>query len=296
LPQALPYADDTSFCDLRRGGWTRKPSCLYYRGRHGDRTQLLFSSSKAFSTPNQRRESHQGWKTEAKDKEIFMKILMVLTSHDKLGDTGQKTGFWLEEFAAPYYAFKDNNAQITLASPAGGHPPIDPKSDASEAQTEATRRFGDDPEAQKQLAGTLRLDDIKADEYDAIFYPGGHGPLWDLAEDRQSIALIEEFYQKGKPIGSVCHAPAAFRHATDAEDIPLVQGKKVTAFSNSEEAAVQLTEVVPFSVEDMLKENGGKYSKGEDWTSHIEVDGILVTGQNPASSAEAAIALLNLIR
>ncbi len=225
-----------------------------------------------------------------------MKILMVLTSHDRLGDTGQKTGFWLEEFAAPYYAFKDNNAQITLASPAGGQPPIDPKSDASEAQTEATRRFGDDPEAQKQLADTLQLDVVKADEYDAIFYPGGHGPLWDLAEDRQSIALIEEFYQKGKPIGCVCHAPAAFRHATDAEDIPLVQDKKVTAFSNSEEAAVQLTEVVPFSVEDMLKKNGGKYSKGEDWTSHIEVDGILVTGQNPASSAEAAIALLNLIR
>ncbi len=224
-----------------------------------------------------------------------MKILMVLTSHHRLGDTGRKTGFWLEEFAAPYYVFKDNNAQISLASPAGGQPPLDPKSDAPEAQTAATRRFKDDAQAQKQLATTLRLDAVKAEEYDAIFYPGGHGPLWDLAEDRHSIALIEEFYQKGKPIGCVCHAPAALRHATDAEDIPLVQGKKVTAFSNSEEAAVQLTEVVPFSVEDMLREKGGRYSKGDDWTSHIEIDTLLVTGQNPASSAEAAIALIKLI-
>jgi len=224
-----------------------------------------------------------------------MKILMVLTSHDKLGDTGRKTGLWLEEFAAPYYAFRDNNVQIGLASPAGGQPPIDPQSDAPQAQTEATRRFKDDPQAQKQFAGTQRLDTVKPEEYDAIFYPGGHGPLWDLAEDRHSIALLESFFQQGKPIGCVCHAPAALRHATDAEDIPLVQGKKVTAFSNSEEAAVELTEVVPFSVEDMLKEKGGKYSRGDDWSSHIEVDGILVTGQNPASSAEAAIALIDLI-
>lgn len=224
-----------------------------------------------------------------------MKILMVLTSHNRLGNTGQKTGFWLEEFAAPYYVFRDNNVQITLASPAGGQPPIDPTSADPDAQTEATKRFDNDEEAKGQLANTQRLDALNPEDFDAVFYPGGHGPLWDLAEDVQSISLIEAFYRRDKPIGCVCHAPAVLRHAKDPDGIPLVNGKKVTAFTNGEEAAVQLTEIVPFSVEDMLNTNGGIFSKGEYWQSHVEVDGILVTGQNPASSAAAAEALLQLL-
>lgn len=223
-----------------------------------------------------------------------MKILMVLTSHDQLGDTGEKTGFWLEEFAAPFYVFVDAGAEVTLASPKGGQPPLDPKSDAPDAQTAATRRFRDDVAAQQALANTRKLADVDAEGFDALFYPGGHGPLWDLAEDQFSIALIQDFYRAGKPVGAVCHAPAAFRHVVDTEGEPLVEGKKVTGFSNSEEAGVELTDVVPFLVEDMLKERGASYSKGDDWQSHVCTDGLLVTGQNPASSEGAARALLGI--
>ena len=225
-----------------------------------------------------------------------MKILMVLTSHDTLGDTGLKTGFWLEEFAAPFYVFKDRNCEVTLASPKGGAPPLDPKSDAPDSQTAATERFRSDTEALKQLANTLRLDSLKAADFDAVFYPGGHGPLWDLAEDMHSIALIEDVFRSGKPLGLVCHAPGVLRHTKGSGDMPLVKGKRVTGFSNTEEEAVQLTKVVPFLVEDMLKGNAGLYSKGDDWTSHVEVDGNLITGQNPASSTAAAEAMIALLQ
>ncbi|CAN7384786.1 type 1 glutamine amidotransferase domain-containing protein [Pseudomonas sp. GL-B-26] len=221
-----------------------------------------------------------------------MKILMVLTSHDQLGNTGKKTGFWLEEFAAPYFAFKDAGAQLTLASPKGGQPPLDPKSDEPDAQTAATERFRKDPPAQSALASTALLSSARAEDYDAIFYPGGHGPLWDLAEDKISIALIEAFYKAGKPVAAVCHAPGVLRHVKGADGQPLVKGKRVTGFTNSEEEAVQLTKVVPFLVEDMLKEKGGVYSKGADWASYVLTDGLLITGQNPASSEAAAEALL----
>jgi putative intracellular protease/amidase len=225
-----------------------------------------------------------------------MKILMVLTSHDQLGNTGKKTGFWLEEFAAPYYVFRDAGAQLTLASPKGGQPPLDPKSDEPDAQTDATRRFRQDPAAQSALASTVMLGTVKAGDYDAIFYPGGHGPLWDLAEDRDSIALIEAFYNAGKPVAAVCHAPGVLRHAKDADGQPLVKGKKVTGFTNSEEEAVQLTKVVPFLVEDELKAKGGIFSKGPDWASYVLTDGLLLTGQNPASSQAAAEALLSKLK
>lgn len=224
-----------------------------------------------------------------------MKILLVLTSHDQLGNTGHKTGFWLEEFASPYYVFKDAGAQITLASPKGGQPPIDPKSDAPDAQTAATRRFAEDAEAQRLLATSLPLAQVRAEDFDALFYPGGHGPLWDLAEDATSIALIERFVALGKPVGAVCHAPGVLRHVKAADGTPLVRGKRVTGFSNSEEAAVELTDVVPFLVEDMLKAHGGVYGRAADWHSHVEVDGLLVTGQNPASSDASAEALLTLV-
>jgi putative intracellular protease/amidase len=224
-----------------------------------------------------------------------MKILMVLTSHDKLGDTGLKTGFWLEEFASPYYAFKDQNLQITLASPKGGQPPLDPKSDEADMQTAATERFRGDEAAQKLLANTLPLAAIKPADFDAIFYPGGHGPLWDLADDKQSISLIETFYSEGRPLGLVCHAPGVLRHTKNVDGGPLVKGKRVTGFSNSEEEAVQLTKVVPFSVEDMLKELGGQYTKGADWGSHIEVDENLITGQNPASSEAVANEMIKFL-
>jgi putative intracellular protease/amidase len=224
-----------------------------------------------------------------------MKILMVLTSHDKLGDTGNKTGFWLEEFAAPYYVFKDAGAEITLASPKGGQPPLDPSSDADDAQTEATKRFKGDDAAQKELANTEVLSSVSADGFDAIFYPGGHGPLWDLAEDKASINLIESFAASDRPVGAVCHAPAVFKHTKGTDDKPLVSGKTVTGFTNTEEEAVGLTDVVPFLVEDMLKTNGGTYKKGDDWASFVVTDGKLVTGQNPASSEEAAHKLLSLL-
>ncbi|MFM0164708.1 type 1 glutamine amidotransferase domain-containing protein [Paraburkholderia sediminicola] len=221
-----------------------------------------------------------------------MKILMVLTSHDQLGNTGRKTGFWLEEFAAPYYVFKDAGADLTLASPKGGQPPLDPKSDDPDAQTDATRRFSKDAEAQAALANTAKLSTVSAADYDAVFYPGGHGPLWDLAEDPHSIALIEALYAAGKPVGLVCHAPGVLRHTKAPDETSLVRDKPVTGFSNAEEAAVGLTDVVPFLVEDMLKKNGAQYSKGPDWQSHVVVAGNLITGQNPASSEAAAQALL----
>ncbi len=224
-----------------------------------------------------------------------MKILMVLTSHDQLGDTGKKTGFWLEEFAAPYYVMKDAGAEITLASPKGGQPPLDPKSDEPDAQTEATDRFKADQTAQQLLASTTPLSQIKPDEFDAVFYPGGHGPLWDLAEDRDSIALIEAFAAKDRPIGVVCHAPGVLRHVKGTDGQPLVKGRKVTGFTNSEEEAVGLNQVVPFLVEDMLQERGGLYEKGADWGVYVVTDGKLVTGQNPASSEEAAKKLLALL-
>lgn len=224
-----------------------------------------------------------------------MKILMVLTSHDKLGETGKKTGFWLEEFAAPYYVFKDAGAEITLASPKGGQPPLDPTSDAEDAQTEATKRFKADEAAQQELAQTTVLSTVSAEGFDAIFYPGGHGPLWDLAEDADSKALIETFAISDRPIGAVCHAPAVFKHPKGPDGKALVTGRKVTGFTNTEEAAVGLTDVVPFLVEDMLKSNGGVYEKAADWASFVVTDGKLVTGQNPASSNEAARKLLSLL-
>lgn len=221
-----------------------------------------------------------------------MKILMVLTSHDRLGDTGHLTGFWLEEFASPYYVLRDAGVSLTLASPRGGQPPVDPKSQESHAQTAATRRFETDGAARAALAATVPLSTVDIGDFDAVFYPGGHGPLWDLAEDPNSIALIEGALSTGKPVAAVCHAPAVLRHAKDSAGEPLIRGKRVTGFSNTEEAAVGLTEVVPFLVEEMLKANGGDYRRAEDWHSHVERDGLLVTGQNPASSDATAEALL----
>lgn len=224
-----------------------------------------------------------------------MKILMVLTSHDKLGNTGEKTGFWLEEFAAPYYAFLDAGAEVTLASPAGGQPPLDPKSDEEDAQTDATRRFKNDDRVQEQLANTQVLKMIREDAFDAVFYPGGHGPMWDLVDDATSKHLIAAFIDAGKPVGAVCHAPAALTGVkTDAGY--LVSGKRVTGFTNDEEEGVGLTDVVPFLLENRLKQRGGQFRKGESWGPHVEVDGLLVTGQNPASSAPAAEALIQLLR
>lgn len=225
-----------------------------------------------------------------------MKVLIVLTSHDTLGDTGKPTGFWLEEFAAPYYVFKDAGAEIVLASPKGGQPPLDPKSDEPDAQTEMTRRFNDDAEARSLLASTRKLGDVSAQDFDAVFYPGGHGPMWDLSASPTSIALIESFIKAGKPVAAVCHAPAALVGVRDEDREYLVKGKRVTGFTNTEEEAVQLTEVVPFLLEDKLKALGGEYSKGPDWSSYVLVDGLLVTGQNPASSEEAARELLKLLK
>jgi putative intracellular protease/amidase len=225
-----------------------------------------------------------------------MKILLVLTSHGQLGNTGKPTGFWLEELAAPYYVFKDAGAEVLLASPKGGLPPLDPKSDEPDAQTEATRRFRADREAMEALASTTPLASVNADDFDAVFYPGGHGPLWDLAESQDSRTLIETTLAAGKPVAAVCHAPGVLRHVQAADGTPLVKGKRVTGFTNSEEAAVGLTKVVPFLVEDMLKANGGQYSKGADWQSHVVTDGLLVTGQNPASSADGAEALLQVLQ
>lgn len=224
-----------------------------------------------------------------------MNILMVLTSHDRLGDTGKKTGFWLEEFAAPYYVFKDAGANLILASPLGGQPPLDPKSDEPDAQTEATRRFRADAQAQAALANTVKLSSVRAQDVDAVFYPGGHGPLWDLAEDADSIRLIEAMLAAGKPVAAVCHAPGVLARVKGPDGASLVKGKRVTGFTNTEEEAVGLTEVVPFLVEDMLVKNGAQYSKAADWQPYVVTDGLLVTGQNPASSEEGARALLALL-
>jgi putative intracellular protease/amidase len=225
-----------------------------------------------------------------------MKILMVLTSHNQLGNTGKPTGFWLEEFAAPYYVFHDAGLNVTLASPKGGQPPLDPKSDEPDAQTDDTRRFRSDAAAQRLLANTEKLEDIHADNFDAVFYPGGHGPLWDLAEDPHSIKLIEHFWAAGKPVGAVCHAPGVLRKVAKPDGTPLVKGKRVTGFTNSEEEGVGLTAVVPFLVEDELKKAGGLFERTNDWGEFAVVDGHLVTGQNPASSAIAAEELLKLLK
>jgi putative intracellular protease/amidase len=221
-----------------------------------------------------------------------MEILMVLTSHDQLGDTGLMTGFWLEELAAPYYLFKDAGAEVVLASPKGGQPPLDPKSNEPSFQTALTRRFEADAAANAQLAATVRLDSVSQAVFDTVFYPGGHGPLWDLAEDKDSISLIESFLAAAKPVALVCHAPGVLRHVRTPDGKPLVEGKKVTGFTNTEEEAVGLTKVVPFLVEDELKAKGGLYSRGADWGSHVVTDGLLITGQNPASSGPAAKVLI----
>lgn len=225
-----------------------------------------------------------------------MKVLMVLTSHDQLGDTGRKTGFWLEELAAPYYAFRDAGAEIVLASPKGGQPPLDPKSNEPMFQTELTHRFERDADATAQLAHTVRLDSVSQADFDTVFYPGGHGPLWDLVVDKHSIALIESFIAASKPVGLVCHAPGVLRDVKAPSGRPLVEGKRVTGFANTEEDGVGLTDVVPFLVEDMLIAKGGTYSKGADWGSYVVADGLLITGQNPGSSAAAAQRLLDDVR
>jgi len=225
-----------------------------------------------------------------------MKILIVLTSHDTLGNTGRKTGFWLEELAAPYYVFKEAGAEITLASPKGGQPPLDPKSSDPDFQTDDTRKFEADAEAKAALANTVPLSEVNFKDYDAVFYPGGHGPLWDLAEDQHSIKLIENILNSGKPVALVCHAPGVLRHVRTSDGNPLVQGKKVTGFTNTEEEAVGPTNVVPFLVEDELTRNGGKYSKVADWQPYAIQDGLLITGQNPASSKVAAEKLVELLK
>ena len=225
-----------------------------------------------------------------------MKILIVLTSHSELGDTGKKTGFWVEEFAAPYYELANAGAEITLASPKGGQPPIDPSSQLAAAQTKFTQRFDKDGPLKQKLAHTLKLSEVKASDYDALFYPGGHGPLWDLVKDTNSIVLIESFQQLGKPVALVCHAPCALLNVKLPNGDPLIKGKNVTGFSDTEEAAVKLTKVVPFLLEDELKKAGGHYTKGPDWGVYVQTDGLLITGQNPASSAEAAKALMKLLK
>jgi putative intracellular protease/amidase len=225
-----------------------------------------------------------------------VKILMVLTSHDQLGNTGKETGFWLEEFAAPYYVLKDAGATITLASPDGGQPPIDPKSDLPENQTAATRRFRTDPAAEAELANTKKLASVSAADFDAVFYPGGHGPMWDMPDNATSIALIEDFVKADKPVAAVCHAPVALINVRGKDGDYLIKGKRVTGFTDTEEEAVGLTSVVPFLLEDQLRERGGLFSKGPNWSSHIEVDGKLITGQNPASSEAGAKALLEMLR
>jgi len=225
-----------------------------------------------------------------------MNVLFVLTSHDQLSDTGKKTGFWLEEFAAPYYLLKDAGVEVTLASPKGGEPPLDPKSALPENVTESTKRFRTDPLVQAALANTMRLDDVSADDYDAVFYPGGHGTMWDLPDNTTSIELLEAFIRAGKPVGAVCHAPGALVNVRQPDGEYLIRKKHVTGFANSEEEAVGLSEVVPFLLEERLRESGGLYSKGSDWAPYVQVDGKLVTGQNPASSGPAALALLRLLQ
>ena len=224
-----------------------------------------------------------------------MNVLFVLTSHSALGNTGKKTGFWVEEFAAPYYVISDKGVNVTIASPMGGQPPVDPKSEAPDAQTAATKRFYADAALQEKLAHTKKLADVSAADFDAVFYPGGHGPMWDLYDDKHSITLIQNFWAAGKPVAAVCHAPAALLNVKNEKGEPLVKGKKVTGFTNSEEEGVQLTNVVPYLLEDELKAKGGNYSSGNDWSVYVVEDGMLITGQNPASSEEAAKKLLALL-
>lgn len=225
-----------------------------------------------------------------------MKVLFVLTSHSELGETGEQTGFWVEEFAAPYYVLADAGVEITVASPKGGQPPVDPKSELPEAQTIASHRYYNDHILLVKVASSLELNEIDQDDYDAVFYPGGHGPLWDLSKDENSIQLIEDFYRHDKPIAFVCHAPAALMMVKDANGDPLVKGKEVTGFSNTEEEAVKLTTIVPFLLEDELTKLGANYSKGTDWSVHVKKDGLLITGQNPASSEEVAKLLLQMLQ
>ena len=225
-----------------------------------------------------------------------MKVLIVLTSHDELGNSGKKTGFWIEEFAAPYYAFLEAGISVSLASPKGGQPPIDPKSNEPSSQTPSTLRFMADGDLQKMLSHTKKLTEVSADDFDAVFYPGGHGPLWDLTTDKDSIKLIEDFWKSKKPVAAVCHAPSALLNALDEFGNPLVSGKKVTGFTNSEEAGVELTDIVPFLLEDELKNKGGIYTKKEDWKSYVVKDGLLITGQNPASSEEAAQEVIKILK
>lgn len=245
-----------------------------------------------FTSCNDKTEKKKQEEIKTIKTEKMKKVLFVLTSHEDLGDTGEKTGFWIEEFASPYYLLKDKGVEITIASPKGGQPPIDPKSASEDFQTPATERFYADKETQAILSKTVKLETIKQADYDAVFYPGGHGPLWDLAEDKNSIALIEDFYNNNKPVAAVCHAPAIFKHTKNTDGTFLVNGKKVTGFTNGEEEAVELTSVVPFLVEDMLKSNGGMYSKKADWNPYAVEDGLLITGQNPASSELVAELLL----
>ena len=225
-----------------------------------------------------------------------MKVLMVLTSHSKLGNTGEKTGFWIEEFASPYYVLADGGAEITIASPKGGQPPVDPKSELKDAQTPSTERFYKDFKVIDKVAHSLKLSDIKEADYDTVFYPGGHGPLWDLATDKNSIQLIEAFYNHQKPIAFVCHAPAALVNVKAIDGEPLVKGKHLTGFSNTEEEAVKLTKVVPFLLEDELTKHGAHYSKGDDWASYVKQDGLLITGQNPGSSEAVAELILESLK
>lgn len=256
---------------------------------------LLLTVVSASSCKDTKKETPSEKVSEEKielQKQKEMKILFVLTSHDKLGDTGKKTGFWVEEFANPYYTLLDKGAVITIATPKGGAAPIDPSSDGPDAATEDTERFNKDAEAKERIANTKVLADMNPDDFDAVFYPGGHGPLWDLANDQTSIALIEKFNSQEKPVAFVCHAPAALKRVKNTDGTPLVKGKKVTGFTNTEEEAVGLTNVVPFLVEDMLIKNGGIYSKKEDWQPYAIQDGNLITGQNPASSELVAELLL----
>lgn len=253
---------------------------------------LFACNTKAKKNTTTNEKEHNNTKKITKMKHV----LFVLTSHDELGNTGHKTGFWIEEFAAPYYLLKDQGVQITIASPKGGQPPIDPKSNEKDFETPATVRFNNDKETQAILAKTVKLETVNQADYDAVFYPGGHGPLWDLAENKNSIALIEAFYNNNKPVAAVCHAPAVFKNTKNTNGEPLVKNKKVTGFTNTEEAAVQLTEVVPFLVEDMLKNNGGVYSKKDDWNAYAVEDGLLITGQNPASSELVAELLLEKLK
>jgi putative intracellular protease/amidase len=224
-----------------------------------------------------------------------MKILMVLTSHDQLGNTGRKTGFWLEEFAAPYYRFKDAGAEVVIASPKGGQPPLDPKSNEPNFQTDLTHRFEADPDAQTRLAATVRLDSVRQEDFDTVFYPGGHGPMWDIAEDRDSIKLLESFVAAGKVFAVVCHSTGALRHVRTPDGKMFVEGKTVTGFTNGEEEEVGLTKVVPFLVEDEMMSLGATFSKVKNWGVHVVPDGLLITGQNPASSGPAAVELMRAV-